>query len=269
MVVGLVVTLGGLSACGDDKNQKISSIYEMKANPTERNEAAIRRLVESPDRDVRATALNALLALEVSDGHALTRKALDDPDGFVRATAAKLLGDLAEGQDAEALVARLVEDQDPIVRRRSAEALDRIGGAAAVAGLARGLADPIDEVRLACARGVRHLDAEAALPDLLRIAIEDPSYDVRVQAVGALGETGAPEALPVFEQTIADENEFVRAATAHARQVHAKAALLRPAPSPSPSPSGAPAPSPPPSPRPSARPASPSRPSPSPSSAPR
>jgi HEAT repeat protein len=237
MVIGLVVTWAGLSACGDDKNQKISSIYEMKANPTERNEAAIRRLVESPDRDVRATALNALVALEVSDGHDLARHGLDDRDGFVRATAAKLLGDLAQGPDADVLVARLVEDQDPIVRRRSAEALDRIGGPAAVAGLARGLADPIDEVRLACARGLRHLDPEAALPELLRIAIEDPSYDVRVQAVSALGETGAPEAVPVFEQTIVDENEFVRAATAHAREVHARAARLRPTPSPTPTPS--------------------------------
>ncbi len=235
MVIGAVVSIAGLSGCGDDKNQKISSIYEMKANPTERNEAAIRRFLTSPDRDVRATALNALVGLGVADGHAVARKGLDDPDGFVRATAAKLLGDLAQEQDAEALVTRLVEDQDPIVRRRAAEALEAIAGPTAVAGLARGLADPVAEVRLAAVRGLRRLDPESALAELSRVAIEDPSYDVRVQAVSALGETGAPEAGLVLEQALVDENEFVRAATAHAREVHARAARLRPPPSPSPS----------------------------------
>ena len=228
MAIGVVVGLAGLSACAEDENQKISSIYEMKANPTERNKAAIRRQLASPDRDVRATALNALVTLGVPDGPAVARQGLEDPDGFVRATAAKLLGDLADEQDTDALVLHLVEDRDPIARQRAAEALEAIAGPAAVAGLARGLADPIEAVRLAAVRGLRRLDPGYALADLARLAIEDPSYDVRVQAVRALGETGAPEAWPVLEQALADENEFVRAATAHARQVHARAASRPP-----------------------------------------
>ena len=240
MVFVTVVSLAALSACSGDKNQQISSIYEMKANPNARNKAAIRRQLASPDRDVRATALNALVTLGVPDGHDLARQGLDDPDGFVRATAAKLLGDRADEQDTDPLVARLAEDRDPIVRKRAAEALEAIAAPAAVAGLARGLRDPIEDVRLAVVRGLRRLDPGYALAELSRLAIEDPSFEVRVQAVGALGETGSPEAWPVLEQALADENEFVRAATAHAQQVHATAAsrppLVAPVVTPSPAP---------------------------------
>jgi len=237
-VIGTVVALAALSACSSDKNEKISTIYEMKARPTDRNKDAIRERLTDPDRDVRATALNALVTLGVPDAADVARQGLEDPDGFVRATAAKLLGDVADRRDVEALTARLVADRDPIVRRRAAEALEAIGGPAAVDGLSRGLADPIEEVRLVVVRGLRRLDPGYALAELSRLAIEDPNYEVRVQAVRALGETGAPEVVAVLDLAIQDENEFVRAATAHARELHAKAAirapLARPVASPSP-----------------------------------
>jgi outer membrane biosynthesis protein TonB len=75
---------------------------------------------------------------------------------------------------------------------------------------------------------LRRIDARAAIPELSRLAIEDPSYEVRVQAVRALGETGAPEVTTVLDAALVDENEFVRAATANARKLHAAAAARSP-----------------------------------------
>ena len=222
-LVGLSI-LAPLSGCTKSKGERISAIYELKADPTPQNVDRLRRLAADPDRDIRATALNALVSVR-SDGAAeLARKALGDEDGFVRATAAKLLADLGDPADAGILASRLREDPDPVVRRRAAEALTRLGGdpanETAVAALADGLRDPIEDVRLAAAQGIRELDPGYAVAELARLLLEDPNHDVRVQAAGALGESGDPEAQPVLEAALADPNEFVRAAAANALRVH-------------------------------------------------
>jgi len=173
-----------------------------------------------PDRDVRATALNALVGLRVDDAADLSRAGLADQDGFVRATAAKLLGDLDSDSDAERIAAMLRADSDPVVRLRAAEALTRIGGENAVEGLARGLSDPMDDVRLAATRGLRELDPGFAKPELARLLLEDPHYEIRVQAARALGLTGDPEMRPLLESALEDPNEFVRASAAHALRTH-------------------------------------------------
>jgi HEAT repeat protein len=177
-------------------------------------------MLDDADRDVRATALSALVTVGVSDGQALARAGLGDADGFVRATAAKLLGDLRNESDTALLVERLAEDRDPVVRRRAAESLASIGGEAAVVGLVQGLSDPIEQVRLAAVRGVRELDPAFATADLARLVLEDPMYEIRVQAARGLGTTGDPEVLKILENALEDPNEFVRAAAANAIRVH-------------------------------------------------
>jgi HEAT repeat protein len=218
VVAILAATL--LTGCQQDRNEKISGVYEMKADPTPENVARLRALLDDRDRDVRATALSALVSLRVEDAAELARAALEDPDGFVRATAAKLLGDLDDRADADRLVRLAASDADPVVRQRAVEALHRIGGQAAVEGLIRALSDPIDDVRLAAARGVRELDPSAAKPQLARLLLEDPHHEIRVQAARALGTTGDPEMRPLLEAALEDRNEFVRAAAANALRTH-------------------------------------------------
>jgi hypothetical protein len=217
LLIALVLIIPG---CKEDRNERISSIYALKDDPTAENVEQIRVMWADPDRDVRATALNALVVLRVDDAQDLARAGLEDEDGFVRATAAKLLGDLENGTDAERLVTVLRADSDPIVRLRAAEALARIGGETAVAGLAQGLSDPMDDVRLAATRGLRELDPGYAKPELARLLLEDPHYEIRVQAARALGLTGDPEMRPLLEAALQDPNEFVRAAAANALRTH-------------------------------------------------
>lgn len=217
LLISVILVIPG---CTEDRNERISSIYTLKGDPTPENVDQIRLLWADPDRDVRATALNALVGLRVDDAADLAREALADEDGFVRATAAKLMGDLDSRSDTERLVAMLRADSDPVVRLRAAEALSRIGGEVAVAGLAQGLSDPMDDVRLAATRGLRKLDPGFAKPQLARLLLEDPHYEIRVQAARALGLTGDPEIRSLLEAALEDPNEFVRAAAANALRTH-------------------------------------------------
>ena len=244
----ILALLGSVAGCSRDRNERISAVYDLKANPTPQNVDRLRRLAADPDRDVRATALNALVSLRPDGVGELTRHALGDEDGFVRATAAKLLADLGDPADATILGSRLREDPDPIVRRRAAEALGRLAGDVALAALADGLRDPMDDVRLAAARGLRELNPGYAKVELARLLLEDPTHDVRVQAAAALGESGDPEVRSVLETALADPNEFVRATAANALRVHRTVAPPAPTPSTAPAPAPTPEATPPPTP---------------------
>jgi HEAT repeat protein len=116
----------------------------------------------------------------------------------------------------EVLLDRLKGDEQPIVRRRAAEALERLGGGEALAGLVAALSDPIEEVRLAAARGVRSLDSSAATAEFMKLALEDPVWEIRVQAISALGSTGDPAVRPVLEECLDDPHESVSGAATNA-----------------------------------------------------
>jgi HEAT repeat protein len=78
----------------------------------------------------------------------------------------------------------------------------------------------MDDVRLAATRGLRELDPGFAKPELARLLLEDPQYEIRVQAARALGLTGDPEIRSLLESALEDPNEFVRAAAANALRTH-------------------------------------------------
>ncbi len=216
----LILTVLVSLACGESDAQRRASIYDLKADPTEENVESIRRMLDDPDRDIRATALNALAGLATADAVERIIEALEDADGFVRSTAAKLLGDTGDPEHTARIVEVLLSDSDPVARQRAAEALARLIGEAAAAGLTRGLEDPMEQVRLASVEGLRRLDPGYATEALCLRLLEDPSWEVRVQAAGALGVGGDPAALPALEDAEGDANEFVRSAVANALAVH-------------------------------------------------
>lgn len=209
-----------LAGCGTTPAERRASIYSLKAAPSESNVAEIRALLDDPDRDVRATALNALAQLDAEDEERLLRQALEDEDGFVRATAAKLLADLGSRDNADVLAEHLLGDPDPLVRQRAAEALAVLGGEPAIVALVRALDDPMQPVRLAVVEGVLDLAPGRAIDPLVRMLAEDGAWEIRVRAARALGASGDPRAEPALEAALGDPNEFVRAAAAHALDVH-------------------------------------------------
>jgi HEAT repeat protein len=207
-------------------DERRAAIYELKADPTEANVLQIRAWLADPDRDVRATALNGLVGLQVDDAPAIARAALNDRDGFVRATAAKLLGDLGDPLAVEALAPLLEADPDPVARQRAAESIARLGGDPAVRVLALALADPMERVRRAAIAGLVDLDPGFARHDLARLLREDAVWEVRAEAAHALGRTGDPAVVADLEAALDDPNEFVRTAAANALRLRAE---VRPA----------------------------------------
>ena len=211
-----------VAGCDADPVERRKNIYRLQADPTDANVQRLRDMLDDPARDVRASALNVLVGLGVDDAAELSRAALADPDGFVRATAAKLLGDLADPAHATALAEIVGTDSDPMARQRAAEGLARLGGQVALDGLARGLADPMDPVRMACIRGLRELDPGFAKSSLARLLIEDPVWEVRAASARTLGRSPDAEVVAMLNAALDDPNEFVRSAAANALRVHAE-----------------------------------------------
>ena len=206
--------------CGPRPEDRRLSIYDLKSDPTQENVQQIRDLFSDEDRNVRATALNALVGLDAADSASLALAALRDPDGFVRATAAKLLGDLADPAHVVALSECLLRDPDPVARQRAADSLTRLGGPGALDALAQGLADPMERVRMAVVDGLAKIDPGYARVELARILREDAVWEVRAQAARALGLSGDPEIVPDLQAALEDPNEFVRSAAGNALRIH-------------------------------------------------
>jgi HEAT repeat protein len=203
-----VVQLG----CEPSAEARRGSIYDLRRDPTVENIAKIRGMLTDPDRDIRATALNTLVGMQVDDAELLALAGIEDEDGFVRSIAAKRLGDLGLIGNAALLVTVLSEDPDPRARRTAAQALELLGGEVAAAGLARGLDDPMKDVRLASVTAIRRVDPTRATAALARLLLEDSIWEVRMQAAGALGLCGDTSVIPVLEAAVTDRNSFVSSA---------------------------------------------------------
>lgn len=206
-------------ACSRSAEERRAAVHELQAKPTERNLRRLRELLGDSDRDVRATALHALGECGEPDAAELALQALRDDDEFVRATAARLLGSVGRPEHAVKLAHSLLEDAEPRVRQHAAESLGLLGGESAVQALLVGLEDPMQQVRLAAVQGLRRLDPGSAAAVLSRRVVEDPAWEVRVQAAQALAESEDPQVLNSLQAALEDPNEHVRAAAAAALRI--------------------------------------------------
>jgi len=216
------------TSCPSSVEDRRERIYALKAEPTAENVARIRTRLDDDNAAVRATALHALVDLEVADASDLAIRALSDSDGFVRKTAAHQLAKLVDPAAAPALGERVVEDEDPGVRKEAAAALGAIGNADAVDHLVIALEDPMGEVRLEATKGLAGRVPEAAVDALVSMVLQDPEWEIRVQAAMALGRSGREDVVPILQEAANDPNELVRAAVIEA--LERKGAALAPEP---------------------------------------
>lgn len=213
-VLGL--SLLSMASCERSTSEKIDDIYKLKFDPTPRNIEALRDLLKHEDADLRVTAMNCLVTLDLEDSKEIAVAALEDNDAFIRATAAKLIGDMEDPAMAGFLIRHLKSDPDALVRRRACQGLIRSAGEGVATALVEALRDPDPQVRLEAIRGVKKLAPGQGTPRLIELLAQDPMWEIRVQAASALGLSGDPLAQQALESALQDQVEFVRAAAAKA-----------------------------------------------------
>jgi len=214
--IAAAVILAGSLGCSDSPEERREEIYDLKSDASPENIQQIRERLEDQDGEVRAYALHALVRLGVPDATSLAIGGLSDSDSYARKIAARALEDLADPSAVAALGRVVIEDEDYRVREWAAQALTAIGTGDAVVELTRALEDPVKEVRLAAVRGIVKRQPEAAVDTFVSMVLEDPEWEIRVQAAAALGLIGREDVIPALEEAANDPNEFVRAAVAGA-----------------------------------------------------
>ncbi len=171
-----LMLLAALAACG----------CSPKGSPGE----LVRQMFESPDADVRRSAIEKLVSKDWGRRKPYTEAyaALTaDPAATVRSTAVRALGRCGDADQLKAVLAAL-NDREEMVRWDAAVALDSLIDEQAVKGLTeRAALDGSVDVRAAAAKALRHYRRKDVLETLLG-CLEDASFCVRYQAAKSLGE---------------------------------------------------------------------------------
>ncbi|HEY2409626.1 MAG TPA: HEAT repeat domain-containing protein [Polyangiaceae bacterium] len=170
--------------------------------------------LDDADVDVRLLALDASLALGVSDVGERVLPWLTDSERRLREAAAEAL---AESPSARAVgpLSRSLADADPAVRGAAAVALGKSHAPDAVIALLGHLDDSVPEVRRDAAHALGELaDARGVVPLIGKI--EDSRPIVRSAVADALGELGDPRATSALLLKLRDPDETVRVAVLRA-----------------------------------------------------
>jgi HEAT repeat protein len=168
---------------------------------------------------LRGTVAGVLLLSLAGTAAALDpalRKKAKDADSFERSDAARELA--ADGsREAVKLLVELIADRSPYVRDTAVESCSKLRAAEAVAILAKraNVRDELERRNVADALG--RTRAQQALPALRRMALDDRSGVVRVQALDALwGFRENADALSIAAAAVGHADVAVRAAAVEA-----------------------------------------------------
>jgi HEAT repeat protein len=167
---------------------------------------------------VRAAAASILGVIDAEESLDALLASVEDTSPTVRENAIYALGRLQRRKATPVLIQRLRDAAEwNRVRAAAAWALGSIRDRAAAEALSEALDDPNGGVRSAAATALGRLRAVAARGALVRIASDytEPD-DVRVAAVGALGEIGGEEADNVLRALLAQDIGDVRVAVVNA-----------------------------------------------------
>ena len=176
--------------------------------------AALTEALKDTDKEVRESAMHALVRLRDPGIFEPLVQALKDESADVRESAAQGLGQLRDKRAVTPLLGTL-KDASPDVREQVVFALGQLRDAAAVDGIVGALRDESVSVREQAVFALGQIrDARAVEP--LLPALKDTSAKVREQAAFALGQLRARAAVDALIAALRDENNDVREQAAFA-----------------------------------------------------
>ncbi len=207
--------------------------------------AALTAALKDTDKEVRETAMHALVQMRDPSIFEPLVQALKDPSPDVREQAAFGLGQMRDKRAVQPLISALkdevadvrekavfalgqlrdpaaveglalaVRDANADVREKAVFALGQIRDRRAVEPLISALKDPAPDVREQAAFGLGQIRDKAAL-DALMVAVKDTDKDVREQVVFALGQLRDPKAIDALMIALKDQHADVRRQAAFA-----------------------------------------------------
>ncbi len=193
-------------------NNRAPKDAQGKADP--RTVAALTAALKDTDKDVRETALHALVQLRDPSVFDPLIQALSDSSPDVREQAAFGLGQLRDRRAVDPLINAL-KDQNADVRQQAAFALGQIRDRSAVPGLSGALKDASDDVREQAVFALGQIRDPSSV-DAIMIAVRDAKADVRQQAVFALGQIRDRRAVEPLISALKDSDADVREQAAFA-----------------------------------------------------
>jgi HEAT repeat protein len=143
--------------------------------------------LDDDDPMVRTAAARALGGFDFPRSVARLREALSDPDAEVRAAAARSLGQLDDTASAEQLGELAHRIEQPAVALAAFEALKSMGRASDRELLSSLLAHEDPEIVKSALEAVTHHEIDGALLEQALDKLTHPAWDVRLEAVRAVG----------------------------------------------------------------------------------
>ena len=207
--------------------------------------AALTAALKDTDKEVRETAMHALVQMRDPSIFEPLLQALKDGSPDVREQAAFGLGQMRDKRAVQPLIGAIkdenadvreqvvfalgqlrdpaavegltiaVKDANADVRQQAVFALGQIRDRRAVEPLISALKDPTPDVREQAAFGLGQIRDRSAV-DALMVAVKDVNKDVREQVVFALGQIRDPRAIDALTTALKDQSADVRKQAAFA-----------------------------------------------------
>ena len=189
-------------------------VRHMKSKADPKVVAALTAALDDSDKEVRESAMQALVRLRDPGVYEPLVRALEDTSADVRETAVHGLGQLRDKR-AVAPIIGVLKDTSPSVREQAVFALGQLRDPAAVDPLVGALRDESASVREQAAFALGQIRDDRAVEPLLPL-LKDAAADVREQAVFALGQIRSRKAVDALIATLKDEQPDVRGQAAFA-----------------------------------------------------
>jgi HEAT repeat protein/beta-lactamase regulating signal transducer with metallopeptidase domain len=190
----------------DDNDDQEAKPAASKADP--RTVAALTAALKDSDKDVRETAMHALVQMRDPSVFDPLVQALKDVSPDVREQAAFGLGQLRDRRAVDPLIGAL-KDENADVREQAAFALGQLRDRTAIPALTAALKDAAADVREQAIFALGQFRDPATFEGL-SIALRDANGDVREQAVFALGQLRDKRAIEPLVSALKDSVPDVR-----------------------------------------------------------